>query len=77
MFWKPARLRTPEMLISAGIHRPTSAIATAPHLLLPLLTNTSTYPTHATTIAALPIHAVSQYDHDVMNPPKSPKASRA
>jgi len=28
-------------------------------------------------MAALPIHAVSQYDQDVMNPPKSPNASRA
>lgn len=40
--WKPPRFRTPEMLMRAGIHRPTSAIATEPQMLPPLLTNTST-----------------------------------
>lgn len=62
MFWVMAMFRTPERLMTAGIHRPAMAITTDQSLACPVFQKTSTYPTHATTIAALPAQAVIQYD---------------
>src|SRR5664279_2217165 len=65
--WVTAMVRTPERLIRAGTHRPIKAIRTDQPLAWPLFQNTSTYPTQATAIAALPAHAVIQYDQAVRN----------
>ena len=51
---------TPERLIAAGIHSPTSTSSTETSRLWPLLTNSSTYRTQPTAIAALPAQAVIQ-----------------
>lgn len=75
--WKAPMFRTPVRLIAAGIHSPTSAMSTDIAVRWPVLTNTSTYPTHATTMAAFPAHAVIQYDQALRKPANSPKASRA
>ncbi len=46
--------------MAAGIHSPTSTSTSSPIGSWPLLTNTSTYSTQPTAIAALPAHAVIQ-----------------
>ena len=47
------------------------------HLLCPLLTNSSTYSTQPTAMAALPAQAVIQYDQAFANPSRLPNAARA
>src|SRR5215469_9667461 len=68
---------TPERLITAGTHSPTSTSRIDQILLCPVLTNCSTYSTHPTAIAAFPAHAVIQYDHALANPSRLPNATRA
>src|SRR3954447_12059396 len=68
---------TPDRLIAAGSHRPTSTSTADPRRLWPLLTNCSTYNTQPTAIAALPAHAVIQYDHALTKPNLLPNATRA
>ena len=68
---------TPDRLITAGIHRPTSTSNTEPSLLWPVFTNSSTYSTQPTAIAALPAHAVIQYDHAFAKPSALPNPTRA
>ena len=68
---------TPERLIAAGIHSPTSTSRTETSRLWPVLTNSSTYSTQPTAIAALPAHAVIQYDHAFAKPSRLPNATRA
>src|SRR5215468_11307571 len=67
---------TPDRLMIAGIHRPTSTSRTVISLFWPLLRNTSTYSTQPTAIPALPAHAVIQYDHALKNPTTLPNAAR-
>ena len=67
---------TPERLIAAGIQRPTNTNRIEPNRLWPLLTNTSTYSTQPTAMAALPAQAVIQYDHAFANPSLFPNATR-
>src|SRR5262245_19690956 len=67
---------TPDRLITAGSHRPTSTSSTVISLFCPLLMNTSTYSTHPTAIPALPAHAVIQYDHALKKPTTLPNAAR-
>src|SRR5215467_14168059 len=67
---------TPDKLITAGSHRPTSTSSTVISLFWPLLMNTSTYSTQPTAIPALPAHAVIQYDHALKNPTTLPNAAR-
>src|SRR5262252_1238815 len=67
---------TPERLMIAGIHKPTSTSRTVSSLLWPLLMNTSTYSTQPTAIPALPAHAVIQYDHALKKPTTLPNAAR-
>ena len=68
---------TPDRLIAAGIHSPTSTSSTVIHLVWPVLMKCSTYRTQPTAIAALPAHAVIQYDQAFVNPRRLPKATRA
>src|SRR3954453_15232461 len=58
--WTVPMFLTPLRLIAAGIQRPTRAMRTETNLLPPLLTNSSTYSTQPTTIAAFPDQAVIQ-----------------
>jgi hypothetical protein len=58
--WAAAKFRSPDRLTSAGSHSPIMAMTMDQDLACPLFQNTSTYPTQATTIAALPAHAVIQ-----------------
>ena len=51
---------TPTRLIAAGSHSPISARTIENSLFWPVLTNSSTYSTQPTTIAALPDQAVIQ-----------------
>src|SRR5262249_28205644 len=68
---------TPDRLIATGIHSPTSTSRTEKNLFWPLLMKCSTYRTQPTAIAALPPHAVIQYDQPFANPSRLPKAARA
>ena len=68
---------TPDRLITAGIHRPTSTSSTEYSLLWPVLMKCSTYSTQPTAMAALPAHAVIQYDQALANPRRLPNATRA
>src|SRR6185437_4690182 len=70
MFFTPVRLTTAEN------QRPRSTSRTEPRRLWPLFTNTSTYSTQPTAIAALPAHAVIQYDHALAKPSLLPNATR-
>jgi hypothetical protein len=47
------------------------------HLVWPVLMKCSTYSTQPIAIAALPTHAVIQYDQAFVNPSGLPKATRA
>ncbi len=58
--WTDPMFFTPDRLIAAGIHSPTSTSSTENHLLWPVLMKCSTYRTQPTAIAALPAHAVIQ-----------------
>ena len=58
--WTEPMFLTPDRLIAAGIHSPTSTSSTENSLLWPVLMKCSTYSTQPTAIAALPAHAVIQ-----------------
>src|ERR1700722_14713781 len=75
--WTEPMFLTPDRLIAAGIHSPTSTSSTEYSLFWPLLIKCSTYRTQPTAIAALPAHAVIQYDHAFMNPNPLPNATLA
>src|SRR6516162_1275316 len=75
--WTEPMFFTPDRLMTAGIHSPTSTSSTETSLLWPLLMKCSTYSTQPTAIAALPAHAVSQYDQTFANPSRLPNAARA
>src|SRR5215468_908784 len=75
--WTEPMFLTPDRLIAAGIHSPISTSSTENSLLWPLLMKCSTYSTQPTAIAALPPHAVIQYDQAFANPSRLPKAARA
>src|SRR5262249_13820524 len=62
---------------AAGSHSPTSTSSTVIHLVWPVLMKCSTYRTQPTAIAALPAHAVIQYDQAFANPSRLPNATRA
>src|SRR6516165_7874576 len=68
---------TPDRLMTAGTHRPTSTSRIEKPFLWPVLTNCSTYSTQPTAIAAFPAHAVIQYDQAFANPSPLPNATRA
>ena len=69
---------TPQRLIAAGIHSPIEHEHDREQpWLWPLLTNSSTYSTQPTAIAALPAHAVIQYDQAFAKPQPFPNATRA
>src|SRR5215475_5141356 len=68
---------TPDRLTAAGSHSPTSTSRTENSLLCPVLMKCSTYRTQPTAIAALPAHAVIQYDQALAKPRRLPKATRA
>src|SRR5512132_2866355 len=74
--WTEPMFFTPDRLMMAGIHRPTSTSRTVISLFWPLLMNTSTYRTQPTAIPALPAHAVIQYDHALKKPTTLPNAAR-
>ena len=74
--WTEPMFFTPDRLMIAGIHRPTSTSSTVISLFWPLLMNTSTYSTQPTAIPALPAHAVIQYDHALKKPTTLPNAAR-
>src|SRR5215469_11347298 len=76
MSWTEPMFFTPDRLMTAGSHRPTSTSRTVISLFWPLLMNTSTYSTQPTAIPALPAHAVIQYDHALKNPTTLPNAAR-
>src|SRR5215468_9336388 len=65
---------TPDRFTAAGSHSTTSTVI---HLVWPLLMKCSTYSTQPTAIAALPAHAVIQYDQAFANPIRLPNATRA
>src|SRR5262249_42350066 len=75
--WTEPMFFTPDMLMKAGTHRPTSTSRIVSSLLWPLLMNTSTYRTQPTAIPALPAHALIQYDHALKKPSRLPNATRA
>src|SRR5689334_9795830 len=75
--WTVPMFLTPDKLMSAGIHKPTRTSSTEPKRLWPVFTNSSTYSTQPTAMAALPAHAVIQYDHAFANPRPLPYATRA
>src|SRR5271157_1440302 len=75
--WTEPMFFTPVRLMTAGIHRPTRTSSTVNSLLWPLLMNSSTYRNQPTAIAALPAHAVLQYDHALKKPIRLPNATRA
>ena len=77
MTWTEPMFLTPDRLTAAGIQSPTSTSSTVIHLVWPLLMKCSTYSTQPTAIAALPAHAVIQYDQALMNPSGFPNAPRA
>ena len=58
--WTVPMFFTPDRLIAAGIHSPTSTSSTEKTGLWPVLMKCSTYRTQPTAIAALPAHAVIQ-----------------
>src|SRR5215470_16992805 len=68
---------TPDRLTAAGSHSPTSTSSTVIHRVWLLLMKCSTYSTQPTAIAALPAHAVIQYDQAFANPSRLPNATRA
>ena len=74
MTWTEPMFLTPERLIAAGIQSPTSTSSTVIHLVWPLLMKSSTYSTQPTAIAALPAHAVIQYDQALTKPRGLPNA---
>ena len=74
--WTEPMFFTPDRLMTAGIHRPTSTSRMVISLFWPLLMNTSTYSTQPTAIPALPAHAVIQYDHALKKPTTLPNAAR-
>src|SRR6516225_4048862 len=76
MTWTEPMFLTPDRLTAAGIQRPASTSSTVIHLVWPLLMKTSTYSTQPTAIAALPAHAVIQYDHALKKPTTLPNAAR-
>src|SRR5215467_2689863 len=76
IIWTEPMFFTPERLMIAGIHRPTSTSRTVISLFWPLLMKTSTYSTQPTAIPALPAHAVIQYDHALKKPTTLPNAAR-
>src|SRR6516162_8697409 len=75
--WTEPMFFTPDRLIATGIHSPTSTSSTEKDLLCPVLMKCSTYSTQPTAIAALPAHAVIQYDQAFANPSRLPNAARA
>src|SRR6476620_9220625 len=75
--WTEPMFLTPDRLTAAGIQSPTSTSSTVIHLVWPLLMKCSTYRTQPTAIAALPAHAVIQYDQAFANPSRLPNATRA
>jgi hypothetical protein len=75
--WTEPMFLTPDRLIAAGIHSPISTSSTETHLLWPVLMKCSTYSTQPTAMAALPAHAVIQYDQALAKPSGLPKAARA
>ena len=75
--WTEPMFLTPDRLIAAGIHNPTSTSNIEYSLFWPLLMKCSTYRTQPTAIAALPAHAVIQYDQAFMKPSRLPNATRA
>src|SRR5215472_10110832 len=75
--WTEPMFFTPDRLMNAGIHRPTSTSRTVISLLPPLLMNSSTYRTQPTAIPALPAHELIQYDHALKKPSRLPNATRA
>src|ERR1700746_2175029 len=75
--WTEPMFLTPDRLTDAGSHSPTSTSRTVIHLVWPLLMKCSTYSTQPTAIAALPAHAVIQYDQAFANPSRLPNATRA
>src|ERR1700759_1293248 len=77
MTWTEPMFLTPDRLTAAGIQSPTSTSSTVIHLVWPLLMKCSTYSTQPTAIAALPAHAVIQYDQALMNPRGFPNPARA
>ena len=62
IIWTAPMFFTPDRLMIAGIQRPSSTSRTEISSLWPLLMKSSTYSTQPTAIAALPAHAVIQYD---------------
>src|SRR5215475_14400700 len=74
--WTEPMFLTPDRLMIAGSHRPTSTSRTVISLFWPLLMNTSTYSTQPTAMPALPAHAVIQYDHALKKPTTLPNAAR-
>ena len=76
IIWTEPMFFTPDRLMMAGIHRPTSTSRMVISLFWPLLMNTSTYSTQPTAIPALPAHAVIQYDHALKKPTTLPNAAR-
>ena len=75
--WTEPMFLTPDRLITAGIHSPTSTSSTENSLLCPVLMKCSTYSTQPTAIAALPAHAVIQYDQAFANPSGCRRPTRA
>src|SRR4030095_10353867 len=77
-----AMLLTPLRLITPASNNPTSAMRMSAHLpsgeFSPaLVSRYSTYSTQPVTMAALPAHAVIQYDQALKNPIRLPNAARA
>ena len=66
--WMAPMFFTPDRFTNAGSHRPMSTSRMEAHRAWPLLTNSSTYSTQPTAIAALPAHAVIQYDQALVKP---------
>ena len=77
MTWTEPMFLTPDRLTAAGIHSPASTSSTVIHLVWPVLMKCSTYSTQPTAIAALPAHAVIQYDQAFRNPTGLPNPARA
>ena len=75
--WTWPMFFTPDRLIRAGIHRPTSTSRTVNSLFPPLLMNSCTYSTQPTAMPALPAHELIQYDHALKKPTRLPNATRA
>src|SRR6516164_8888168 len=73
--WTEPMLLTPTRLMAAGIQRPASTSRIDPQVLWSLLMKTSTYSTQPTAMAALPAHAVIQYDHAFAKPSGFPNAT--